>query len=257
MLFVVEAIEGLYSRALRAMKDRFVVDGKVVGRRLNEEQLRAHGLAYLATEATACRQLFLWAQKSAGTMDMATPDPDAKDAKQTVALDARMIAAATAPQASSGEFERRIAAAYLGEVARSLRGGIDLGPCETVSLHELGLTDQDLQETILQAEVIGFSNELASAEAYGGSAMAALTRSGPGRLGHRGVDDDTAGRDALVELFRVEGFRVEAFQNGAEYISRAQAEPACTLLDVHMPGRSGLDILNLLNAATYPERPGM
>ena len=67
------------------------------------------------------------------------------------------------------------------------------------------------------------------------------------------VDDDTAVRDALVELFRVEGFRVEAFQNGAEYISRAQAEPACTLLDVHMPGRSGLDILNLLNAASYPE----
>ena len=67
------------------------------------------------------------------------------------------------------------------------------------------------------------------------------------------VDDDTAVRDALVQLFRIEGFRVEAFQNGAEYISRAQAEPACTLLDVHMPGRSGLDILKLLNAATYPE----
>ncbi len=190
MLFVVEAIEGLYSRALRAMKDRFVVDGKVVGRRLNEEQLRAHGLAYLATEATACRQLFLWAQKSAGSMDMTTPDPDARQPKQTVALDARVIAAASAPQASSGEFERRIAAAYLGEVARGLRGGIDLGPCETVSLHELGLTDQDLQETILQPEVIGFSNELASAEAYVGIAMAARPRSGPERFGNRGFDDD-------------------------------------------------------------------
>lgn len=67
------------------------------------------------------------------------------------------------------------------------------------------------------------------------------------------VDDDTAVRDALVQLFSIEGFRVEAFQNGAEYIRRAQAEPACTLLDVHMPGRSGLDILNLLNATTYPE----
>ncbi len=67
------------------------------------------------------------------------------------------------------------------------------------------------------------------------------------------VDDDNAVRDALVQLFSIEGFRVEAFQNGAEYIRRAQAEPACTLLDVHMPGRSGLDILNLLNATTYPE----
>ena len=67
------------------------------------------------------------------------------------------------------------------------------------------------------------------------------------------VDDDTAVRDALSELFRLEGFRVEAFSNGAEFIRRAQAEPACTILDVHMPGRSGLDILKLLNAATYPE----
>lgn len=67
------------------------------------------------------------------------------------------------------------------------------------------------------------------------------------------VDDDTAVRDALAELFRLEGFRVEAYANGAEFIRRAQVEPACTILDIHMPGRSGLDILRLLNAATYPE----
>ncbi|MGX1306646.1 two-component system response regulator FixJ [Amorphus suaedae] len=67
------------------------------------------------------------------------------------------------------------------------------------------------------------------------------------------VDDDTSVRDALSDLLRIEGFRVEAFGSGADYIRRAQAEPACTILDIHMPGRSGLDILNLLNAATYPE----
>lgn len=67
------------------------------------------------------------------------------------------------------------------------------------------------------------------------------------------VDDDMAVREALSELLRIEGFRVESFGSGADYIRRAQAEPACTILDIHMPGRSGLDILNLLNAATYPE----
>ncbi|MEW5424725.1 response regulator transcription factor [Amorphus sp. 3PC139-8] len=67
------------------------------------------------------------------------------------------------------------------------------------------------------------------------------------------VDDDTAVRDSLVELFRLEGFEVEAFSNGAEFISRAQKEPACTILDVQMPGRSGLDILSILQASTYPE----
>lgn len=67
------------------------------------------------------------------------------------------------------------------------------------------------------------------------------------------VDDDTAVQDALVELFQFEGFEVEAFSNGQEFISRAQQVPACTILDVHMPGRSGLDILTILQASTYPE----
>lgn len=67
------------------------------------------------------------------------------------------------------------------------------------------------------------------------------------------VDDDAAVRDAIASLFRLEGFRVETFDNGGDFIRRAQTEPACTILDVHMPGRSGLDILSILNAATYPE----
>ena len=55
MQHVVEAIEKVYEKALAAMKERFVVDGKPSGKKLNMEQLRAHGLAYLATETMACR----------------------------------------------------------------------------------------------------------------------------------------------------------------------------------------------------------
>ncbi|MDQ0315302.1 response regulator transcription factor [Amorphus orientalis] len=67
------------------------------------------------------------------------------------------------------------------------------------------------------------------------------------------VDDDSAVREALVDLLQVDGFQVEAFADGASFVSRAQQRPACALIDVHMPGSSGLDILKLLRAEVYPE----
>ena len=66
MQHVVEAIEKVYEKALAAMKERFVVDGKPSGKKLNMEQLRAHGLAYLATETMACRELAAWAERVGG-----------------------------------------------------------------------------------------------------------------------------------------------------------------------------------------------
>lgn len=190
MEFVVEAIESLYSRALRAAKQRFVVDGKPSGRLLNQQQLAAHGLAYLATETMACRQIVEWAKRAQPAMDDDTPDPS--DAKSTVSFDAAKVFE------QGGEFERRVAAAYVGEVARSLVGGLDLGPCETVSLAELGLTDKDLQETILQKEVVAFSHELASAAAYVRLADTARLRSGANRFGKRAFTDD------MLEEFRTQ-----------------------------------------------------
>ena len=58
----VEALESLYERALAKGKKRFVGDsGRADGKKLNQEQLAAHGLAYLATETQAARQLLEWA----------------------------------------------------------------------------------------------------------------------------------------------------------------------------------------------------
>jgi two-component system, LuxR family, response regulator FixJ len=54
-------------------------------------------------------------------------------------------------------------------------------------------------------------------------------------------------------VFTLAGYKVRAFADGASFVAAARAEtPACIILDVHMPGRSGLDILKALNAEHYP-----
>src|SRR5437879_4180469 len=66
------------------------------------------------------------------------------------------------------------------------------------------------------------------------------------------VDDDPAVRDALSMVFTLEGYRVTSFGDGQSLLAAARARtPSCILLDVKMPGRSGLDILKELNAQDY------
>ncbi len=69
------------------------------------------------------------------------------------------------------------------------------------------------------------------------------------------VDDDPAVRDALSLVFTLEGFHVRGFADGASFLSAVrQQEPTCVILDVHMPGRSGLDVLKELQIqnCTFP-----
>jgi len=67
------------------------------------------------------------------------------------------------------------------------------------------------------------------------------------------VDDDAAVRDALSVLFNMEGYIVETFTDGDAFVASAsKTAPACVMLDVHMPGRSGIEVLRALNAENYP-----
>jgi two-component system response regulator FixJ len=67
------------------------------------------------------------------------------------------------------------------------------------------------------------------------------------------VDDDPAVREALTAVLANAGFKVTGFAEGASFLAIARGQtPACVILDVHMPGRSGLDILKELNAHQYP-----
>jgi FixJ family two-component response regulator len=66
------------------------------------------------------------------------------------------------------------------------------------------------------------------------------------------VDDDPAIRDTLAILFSNEGYEVICFAEGAALLAAArQQSPVCIVLDVHIPGKSGLDILKELNAQDY------
>jgi FixJ family two-component response regulator len=67
------------------------------------------------------------------------------------------------------------------------------------------------------------------------------------------VDDDSAIRDMLSIVFSKAGYQVVCFAEGASFLAAAkQRTPACAILDVHIPGKSGLDILKGLNAQDYP-----
>ncbi len=57
------------------------------------------------------------------------------------------------------------------------------------------------------------------------------------------VDDDRSVRDGLSSLIRSAGLQVETFASAQEFLSRRGAEaPSCLVLDLQMPGLSGLDL---------------
>src|SRR5690349_2401369 len=94
----IEAIEALYRRALPKIKAEVSVGGKLNADRLNHRQLGLHALAYMATELNACNQLAAWAKKI------------------------------------GDEWSHDVAAAYIGEVVRSLRAGVELSSSEFIAI---------------------------------------------------------------------------------------------------------------------------
>jgi FixJ family two-component response regulator len=56
------------------------------------------------------------------------------------------------------------------------------------------------------------------------------------------VDDDASMRDAMQLLFRSVGLQAEVFASAAEFLRSNLADvPCCLVLDVRLPGLSGLD----------------
>jgi FixJ family two-component response regulator len=57
------------------------------------------------------------------------------------------------------------------------------------------------------------------------------------------VDDDPSVRESLESLIRSAGLRVEAFASAQEFLGRPQGDaPSCLVLDLQLPGLSGLDL---------------
>jgi FixJ family two-component response regulator len=64
------------------------------------------------------------------------------------------------------------------------------------------------------------------------------------------VDDDVSVRDALQNLLRSVGLFVHASANAQEFLSAKRPDaPGCLVLDVRMPGASGLDLQRQLRDA--------
>jgi FixJ family two-component response regulator len=59
------------------------------------------------------------------------------------------------------------------------------------------------------------------------------------------VDDDDAVRDSIRVLLECEGFAVVEFASCADFLRYARPDGrSCIVLDVHMPGMGGLELLD-------------
>jgi FixJ family two-component response regulator len=62
------------------------------------------------------------------------------------------------------------------------------------------------------------------------------------------VEDDAPSRRALGRLLLAAGFEPVLFESAEAYIA-SSAAPACLIVDVHLPGMSGIELQQRLRAA--------
>ena len=66
------------------------------------------------------------------------------------------------------------------------------------------------------------------------------------------VDDDESNRDAVSSLLRSVGFTAETFTSAEDFLTSDHLHHTrCLILDLRMPGMSGLELQQLLAAAKY------
>lgn len=66
------------------------------------------------------------------------------------------------------------------------------------------------------------------------------------------VDDDASFLTAVARMLRASGFVVKTFTSAAEFLSQTELDvPGCVLVDLQMPGLSGLDLQEALSKAGH------
>ena len=66
------------------------------------------------------------------------------------------------------------------------------------------------------------------------------------------LDDDLAVRNALKFSLEIEGFTVRSYATGAELLDAGSVAPCdCLVVDQHMPGMNGLDLIDLLRSRHF------
>lgn len=66
------------------------------------------------------------------------------------------------------------------------------------------------------------------------------------------IEDDESSRTASSRLLRSAGYAVRAYATGAEFLAHPPTEAGCLVLDLRLPGPSGLDLQERLMAAENP-----
>lgn len=67
------------------------------------------------------------------------------------------------------------------------------------------------------------------------------------------VDDDASFLTAVARLLRASGFSVQTFVSAADFLARPELDiPGCVLVDLQMPGLSGLDLQEALTREGDP-----
>lgn len=67
------------------------------------------------------------------------------------------------------------------------------------------------------------------------------------------VDDDASFRNAIARLLRAAGYAVQTYESATEFLQSAPTDaPGCVLLDLRMPGPSGLDVQSALARSEHP-----
>lgn len=67
------------------------------------------------------------------------------------------------------------------------------------------------------------------------------------------IDDDLSVRGALLRLFRTAGLEVSLFSSAEEFLtSPRRTDVECLVIDVRLPGMSGLELLNQVGTERMP-----
>ena len=63
------------------------------------------------------------------------------------------------------------------------------------------------------------------------------------------IDDDEAVRQSMAFLLGVVNYRVETFTSAVEFLKESSSRFLCLIVDQHMPGMTGLELVRRLRAA--------
>ena len=82
--------------------------------------------------------------------------------------------------------------------------------------------------------------------------MSASGSTGPAPVVVHVIEDDESSRIASSRLLKNAGYVVRVYSTGAEFLAQPPTEAGCLVLDLRLPGPSGLDLQQRLTTAENP-----